>query len=448
MGQQLSDLAEQTLAAAKRAGADAADVLCSVSDGISMEVRAGQLELAERDEGLEVGLRALVGQRQACVSVSDTRPAAIEAMAERAVAMAKEAPEDPYCGLADAAQLATDIDVASLDLCDPAPLDDPQSLVDLALRAEAAALAIKGVSQVSSAGVDASRGTVQLATSNGFSQSYDRSGMSISCVAITGTGLEMERDYAHEARVYASDLPGPEAIGQLAAERTLARAGAVQPKTGAFPVLFDERVSTGLIGHLSAAINGASIARGTSWLKDALGQQVLPRGIDLTSDPSRPRISGSRPFDGEALPVARRAVVKDGVLTGWTLDLSNARKLGMTSTGDARRGVSSPPSPALGNLDLTPGARDRAALLADMGEGLLVTSLMGSTINPNTGDYSRGASGFWVRGGQIAEPVNECTIAGNLRQMLLSMVPANDGRMHLSRVVPSLLIEGMTIAGN
>ena len=258
----------------------------------------------------------------------------------------------------------------------------------------------------------------------------------------------MERDYDGDSRSFQSDLRSPSEIGRTAGERAVGLVGARQPRTGSFPVVFDERISSSLIGHLLAASNGAAIARGASWLKESLGQQVLPAHLSLVEDPHRPRISGSRPFDAEGLATRRRAIVEDGVLTGWTLDLSSARKLGMTSTGNAARGVSGPPSPSNWNLSLTQGDRSRADLLRDMGTGLLVTSMIGSTINPNTGDYSRGASGFWVENGEITHPVNECTIAGNLRDMLKRIIPANDARPYLSRVVPSLLIEGMTLAGN
>jgi len=257
----------------------------------------------------------------------------------------------------------------------------------------------------------------------------------------------MERDYCGESRVFQADLPSPEDIGRIAAERTVARAGARKPKTGAFPVLFDERVAVSLIGHLLGAINGSSIVRGASWARDLLGQQVLPAGLSLTENPHRARISGSRMFDGEGLPTQGRSVVKDGVLTGWTLDLSTGRKLGMESTANAARGTSSPPSPSISNVELTRGKQSRDQLLGDMGTGLLVTSMIGSAINPTTGDYSRGAAGFWIENGEIIHPVNECTIAGNLRDMLMSIVPANDARTHLSRVVPSLLVSGLTIAG-
>ncbi|MEM9850551.1 MAG: metallopeptidase TldD-related protein, partial [Pseudomonadota bacterium] len=255
-------------------------------------------------------------------------------------------------------------------------------------------------------------------------------------------------DYLGVARTFPADRPAPETIVKIAGEWGVERAGAKRPPTGSYPVLFDERISSSLIGHLTGAINGSAIVRGASFLKDALGKRVLPAGMDLVEDPLRPRTGGSRPFDGEGLPVSRRAIVEDGVLRAWTLDLATGRKLGLPSTGNAARGVGAPPAPALTNLWLTPGIASREDLIAQMGTGLIVTSMIGATINPNTGDYSRGASGFWVENGEIIGPVNECTIAGNLRDMLARMVAANDARPHLSRVVPSLLVEGLTIAGD
>jgi PmbA protein len=289
---------------------------------------------------------------------------------------------------------------------------------------------------------------MHLAATNGFSGGYARTGHSIQAVAICGDGTGMERDYAFETRSHHADLPDPAAVGRLAGERAAARAGAAKPPTGAWPVLYDERVAAGLIGHLVQAINGAAVARGASWLKDAMGEAVLPRGVDLVEDPFRPRIGGSRPFDAEGLPTARRALVEDGILRSWILDLATARQLGLKSTGNAGRGTSAPPSPSVGNLTLTPGKLGRDGLLAEMGEGLLVTALMGASINPTTGDYSRGASGFWVERGEIVRPVNECTVAGNLRDMLRTIRPADDALPHRSHLVPSLLVEGLVIAGS
>lgn len=448
MTQSLSDLSDQILAAAKRAGATAADAVAVDGTSQSITVRDGALEQAERSEGIDIGLRVFVGQRQACVSSSDTKPDTLIQMAERAVAMAKEAPEDPYAGLADAAQLTTDTRTETLELYDPSEEPDPAALQDDAMRAEAAALRNAGVSQVQSASAGYGRRRIHLTASNGFSAGYARSDRGLSCVAISGTGAGMERDYDYDSRVFQADLRDAEEIGRIAAERAVERMGAKKPKTGAYPVLFDERIASGLIGSLLQATNGMMIARGSSWLRDAVGEQVLPIGLSIIEDPHRARVTGSRLFDAEGLATAKRAIVDNGVLTGWTLDLATGRKLGMPSTANAARGTSAPPSPSLTNVALTQGDKSRAELIKEMGTGLLVTSMIGSTINPNTGDYSRGAAGFWIENGEITYPVNECTVAGNLRAMLKSIVPANDGRAHLSRVVPSLLVEGLTLAGD
>ncbi|CUX83488.1 MAG: PmbA protein [Roseibaca calidilacus] len=444
----LAPLTQAMLRAAKAAGAEAADALAVEGRSVSIDVRKGGLEQAERSEGLEIGLRVFVGQRQACISSSDTRPETLAAMAERAVAMAREAPEDPYAGLADSQRLAMLRSADGLDLFDPTADPDPAMLQEDARRAEAAALAIDGVTQVQSASAAYGQQAIWLAATNGFSGGYARTSRHTSCVAISGEGTAMERDWCGEGRVFQADLPAPEAVGRLAGERAVARHGARRPKTGAYPVLYDERVASGLIGHLVAAINGVSIARGSSWLLRAMGEQVLPKCLSLIEDPHRTRSSASRPFDAEGLPTRARNLVADGVLQGWVLDLASARKLGMESTANAMRGTSSPPSPGTTNWALTQGTASRADLIAQMGTGLLVTSLIGSTINPNTGDYSRGASGFWVDNGEIVYPVNECTIAGNLRDMLGRIIPANDARPHLAHVVPSLLVEGMTLAGD
>ncbi len=446
MPHDLSSLTEALLAQARKAGADAADALAVSGNSQSIDIRQGKLEQAERSEGVEVGLRVLIGTRQACVSASDISPATLARLAERAVAMAREAPEDPTVGLAEDGQLARTWDIAAFDLCDPTAEPDPSELEANARAVEAAALETPGITQVEASAGWSYRG-MHLATSGGFSGGYTRSSRSLSAVAFTGSGTAMERDWAGEGRIYAADMPSAQEIGTLAAQRTLERAGSVKPPTGAYPVLFDERIASSLIGHLLSAINGASIARGASWLMDGLGRQILPTGMSVIEDPHRPRIAGSRPFDGEGLPTARRTIVQGGVLTGWTLDLATARKLGMQSTANASRGTSSPPSPSTSNIDLTPGTATRADLLRDMGTGLLVTSMIGATINPTTGDYSRGAAGFWVENGELKYPVNECTIAGNLRDMLLRMTAANDAKAHHSTRVPSLLVEGLTLAG-
>ena len=409
MKRSLVDLGQQLLDAAKRAGADACDAMAVDGVSHSIEVRGGQLEQAERAEGIDIGLRVMLGARQACVSASDISAEAIELMAQRAVEMARHAPDDAYLRQASAGQLARDWDVEALELSDPAEEPSAAQLQATALEAEAAALEVAGVMQCQSAGAAFGARRIHLCMSNGFSGGYARTDHGFSCVAISGTGSQMERDYDGDSRIFRADLRAASEVGRRAGER--------------------------------------AVARGASWLQDAMHSSVLPQGISLLENPHRKRTSGSRPFDGEGLPVAERAIVADGVLQEWTLDLSTAAQLGLKSTGSAMRGPSGPPSPGVGNVMLTPGQQSREDLMRDMGTGLLLTSLIGASINATTGDYSRGASGFWVENGEIAYPVNECTIAGNLREMLQNIVPANDGRAHLSRVVPSVLVSSMAIAG-
>lgn len=447
MSQPLDDLTHAMLRAAKAAGADASDAMAVQGTSVSIDVRAGALEHADRAEGIDIGLRVFVGTRSAIVSSSDTSTRTLEEMAVRAVAMAKEAPEDPYTGLADPSQLTTGWDADALELYDATEEPNAAALQEDAMRAEAAALAVKGVEQVQGASAAYGARDVYIAATNGFEGGYKRTDRGLSCVAIAGTGTGMERDYSGDSRIFQADLRDAAEIGTEAGERVLQRMNARQPKTGSYPVLFDERIAASLIGHLLAAANGSAVARGATWLRDAMGAQLLPKGLSIYEDPHRPRAAGSRPFDAEGLPTRKRTIIDDGILTGWTLDLANGRKLDMPSTGNAARGTSSAPSPATWNVELTQGDATREDLIRDMGTGLLVTSMIGSTINPNTGDYSRGAAGLWIENGEITHAVNECTIAGNLRDMLGSIVPANDARTHLSRVVPSLLVPGMTLAG-
>ncbi|MBT0957941.1 TldD/PmbA family protein [Alphaproteobacteria bacterium KMM 3653] len=448
MSQQLSDLTAALLEAARRAGAQDADAIAVQGASLSIDLAGGKLEKAERQETTDIGLRVLLGAKQACVSSSDTSANTITEMAERAVFMAREAPDDAHIGLAEASQLAKQRDHSALDLNDPAADPAPADLQEAAQTAYDAAMAVEGITQVEAASGYLGRTSVHLAATNGFEGGYAKSIHALSAVAIAGTGTGMERDYAGEQRTHRSDLPDAAGIGALAGQRAVSMHGARKPATGTYPVLFDERIAASLIGHLVQAANGTAIARGSSWLSNSLGKQVLPSALTLTENPHKHRAYGSRLFDAEGLPTTPRDVIADGVLTGWTLDLATARKLGMQSTANAGRSVSSAPSPGLTNLTLSQGSASRADLIRDMGTGLLVTSMIGSTINPNTGDYSRGASGFWVENGEIQYPVNECTIAGNLLDMLLRIVPANDARTHLSRVVPSLLIDGMSLAGS
>ena len=447
MTKSLADLTHRLIDAAKVAGADSADAVAVAGTSVSIDVRNSVLEQAERSEGTDIGLRVFVGHRSANVSASDTSDRTVEEMAARAVAMANEAPEDPHAGIAEANQLATDTDATRLDLVDAGDEPDPKWLEEQARIAESAASAVNGVAQVQSTSATYGRRQVHLAASNGFSGGYESTGHSLSSVAISGTGTGMERDYDYDSRIHLSDMRDAVEIGRIAGERAVARHGARKPRTGTYPVLFDERIASSLIGHLLSASNGAMIARGSSWLLGKDSEQVLPKGMDLIETPHRARVAGSRLFDGEGLPTSERKIIDDGVLTGWTMDLATARKLGLQSTGSASRGTSGPPSPSVSHLTLTQGTQSPADIMKDMGTGLFVTSMIGSTINPNTGDYSRGASGFWIENGEVAHPVNECTVAGNLHDMLARIIPANDARAHVSRVVPSLMIDGMTLAG-
>ena len=447
MTQSLDDLGQQLLDAAKSAGASAADALAVDGISHSIEVRDGQLEHAERSEGIEIGLRVFLGARQACVSASDVSSSTIKEMAMRAVQMAQHAPDDIHIRQATEVELCTNWNAERLQLSDPSLEPLAEELKQVALESEASALEVVGVSKCQSAGAGYSRHRINLCMSNGFSGGYTRTNHGLSCVAISGSGTDMERDYDGDSRVFREDLRNANEVGHLAGVRAIALRGARKPPTGIFPVIYDERISSGLIGHLLAATNGTAVSRGASWLQTAMNSSVLPDGISLIENPDRPRVGGSRPFDAEGLSVAERQIVSDGFLKEWTLDLSTAAKLGLSSTGSAMRGPSSPPTPGVGNVELTQGELSQEELIRNMGNGLLITSLIGSSINETTGDYSRGASGFWVENGEISYPVNECTIAGNLREMLLRIVPGNDARRHLSRVVPSLLVPGMAIAG-
>ena len=438
------ELAGALLDVARKAGAEAADVVVAAGTSNSVGVRGGKLEEAERSEGRDLGLRVLIGKRQACVSASDSNPATLAEMAARAVAMAREAPEDPWCGLAEPGQVCT-ANAAGLDLDDPAAPPDPAALEEAALETEAAALAVKGVTQAEQAGASWGRSQVTVAATNGFSGSYARSHSSLFVSVIAGEGLGRDRDYASESRTYRADLPTAAEIGEKAGRRAVERLGPRKPPAGRFPVLYDERIAAGLIGHVLGAINGSAIARGASWLRAAMETRILPTGFDLAEDPLIPRGPSSRPFDAEGIAAARRLLVEDGVLRSWVLDLATARQLGLQTTGNARRGTGSPPSPGISNVRVTQGAQSRDDLIRAMGRGLLVTSMIGSSVNATTGAYSRGASGFWVEGGEIAFPVNEVTVAGSLPEMVKTLIPANDADPHRGVSVPSLLVEGLTV---
>ena len=439
----LTDLAERLVAAAGRAGADAADALAVRSISLAVEVREGAVEESERSEGDDVGLRAFVGRRQAVVSTNDVN-ANVAELAERAVAMAKAAPEDPFAGLADPARLARD--VPDLDLLDP-DLPTVALLEERAQRAERAGLAVKGVTKSGGASASAGIGGMVLVTSHGFRGAYLSSGESVSMTAIAGEGTAMERDYDYSSTLHGADLDPPEKIGRTAGERAVERLNPRKVKSKRVPVVFDRRAAGSLIGHLAGAINGASVARKSSFLKDRLGRRLFRPGIRVLDDPRRLRGLRSRPFDAEGVASKPLAVVEDGVLASWLLDCATARELGLVTTGHAQRAVSSTPAPGPSNLHLAAGSDTPEALMADIAEGFYVTDLIGVGVNYVTGDYSRGANGFWIENGKRSYPVSEVTIAGSLLDMFQALVPANDLEFRFGTNAPTVRVEGLTVGG-
>ncbi|RIK97356.1 MAG: modulator protein [Proteobacteria bacterium] len=440
----LTDLAERLVEAAKRAGADAADAIAVRGMSQGIEVRDGKVEETERSEGDDVGLRVIVGRRQAVVSTNDLTGNGAATLAERAVAMARVAPDDAYVGLADPDLLARTW--PDLDLVDSAipSIDDLEAR---ARAAEDAGLAVKGV--VKSGGASASHGIggMVLVTSHGFRGAYLRSSHSVSMTAIAGEGTGMERDYDFTSALHAADLDAPERIGRTAGERTVARLNPRKVATCKVPVVFDPRVAGSLVGHLVSAANGAAIARKASFLNGRLGEALFRPGVRIVDDPLRVRGLRSQPFDAEGVAVKPLAIVDDGVLTSWLLDCATARELGLATTGHAHRGVSSPPSPGAYNLHLAAGEVAPAALIGDIAQGFYVTDLIGSGVNGVTGDYSRGASGFWIENGEITYSVSEVTIAGHLLDIFKSLEPANDLVFRYGINAPTVRIEGLTVAG-
>lgn len=430
---------------ARKAGADAADVLYIADASTGVQVRLGELEDVERSEGEEIGLRFFVGSRSASVSSSDLSEEALRALVERAAAMAREAPEDPFAGLAPQDRLLTGSgpDIDGDDGCDPAPT----ALKQRALETEDAARAVAGVTNSEGAGISAGRSVMALATSHGFCRGYSTSGYSASASVIAGTGNKMQRDYAsHNARHYA-DLDAPAEIGRLAGERAVARLNPARLPSGAMPVVFDPRVGSSLLGHLLSAITGSAITRRSSFLLSHEDEPIFGPGIVIRDDPHRPRGLRSKPFDGEGLATGPRNIVEDGRLTGWLLDSASARQLGLEPTGHATRGIGGSPGASGTNVDLLPGTLSRDELIGDIKRGVYVTELIGQGVNPVTGDYSRGASGFIIDNGAIGAPVAEITIAGNLLEMFRQLTPASDLELRHASNTPTLRIDGMTVAG-
>ncbi len=440
----LTNLAERLVAAAKKAGADEADAVAVRSMSLAVEVRDGAVEESESAEGDDLGLRVLVGKKQAVVSTNDVKGAAPDELAARAVAMARAAPEDKFAGLADDALLAKSI--PDLDLLDP-DLPTIHSLEGMARAAEQAGIAVKGVSKSGGASASAGIGGMVLVTSRGFHGSYLGSRHSLSMMAIAGEGTGMERDYDYSSTLHASDLESPDKIGRVAGERAVQRVNPRKVTTRKVPIVYDPRVAGSLVSHLASAVNGSSIARKTSFLRDKMGARLFASGIRIVDDPLRKRGQRSRPFDGEGVAGKELALIEDGILKTWILDSTTARELGMTSTGHASRGVSGAPSPGATNLHLEAGKQSPEELIADIKDGFYITDLIGSGVNGVTGDYSRGASGFWIENGKKTYAVSEVTIAGHLFDIFRTMTPANDLEFKYGTNAPTVRVEGLTVAG-
>ncbi len=430
---------------ALKQGADAADAVVFNASSVSVSCRLGKLEKLERSESNDLGLRVFVGRQQAIVSSTDFEEGAIKDVVARAVAMAKAAPEDPYCGIATADSLVTD--PPTLQIYDAKEPRD-ESLIEAACSAEDAARSVAGITNTEGAETAWSKARIAIATSNGFARSYETSSHSLAASVLAGEGTSMERDYDYTSSVYHADLADPVEIGRNAGKRAVKRLNARKVETQQVPVIYDPRVSGGIVRHYAGAINGSSISRGTSFLRDEMGKKVLADGINIVDDPHRDRGLRSKPFDAEGLANSKKYLAKDGVLETWVLDLASARQLGIESTGNASRGTASPPSPGVTNLYMEAGRYSPADLISDIIRGFYVTELIGMGINMVTGDYSRGASGFWIENGEITYPVTEMTVAGNLKDMFKKLIPADDLAFRDGTDAPTLRIDGMTVAGN
>lgn len=439
-----ADLLQSLIAEAKKAGADSADAMLVDSASLSVGVRLGNIETLERSESGDLGLRVFVGKRQAMVSSTDRKASTLHEMAERAVAMARLAPEDKYCGLADPSDITNEwpqLDMS--DTVEPAP----QQLIDAVRSAEDSARAVRGVTNSEGAEAGYSTTNISIAASNGFSGGYRRSSYSLSASVIAGEGTSMVRDHDYATRVFYGDMPSPALVGQRAGERAVLRLNARKMPTCQAPVVFAPRIAGSLLGALLGAISGAAVARGTSFLKDKMGQQLFSPDITIVDDPFRPRGLRSRPFDAEGQVPQKRNIIDKGVLTTWLMDLRSARQLNLRSTGHASRSPGGTPSPSASNFYLEAGLIEPLQLIRDIQQGFYVTELMGMGVNGVTGDYSQAAAGFWIENGTIAFPVNEMTIASNLKDMFSKLTAANDLEFQRGIDSPTLRIENMTVAG-
>lgn len=434
------------IARARRAGADAADAVYVRDASESVTVRLGKLEDVERSENEHIGLRVFIGRRSATIGSSDLSNEALDELAGRAIAMARAAPEDPYAGLAPQDRLMTG-PLPDLDLVDPAE-PSPQDLRAMAQEAEEAIRAVSGVTNSEGATAGSGAAVVGLATSHGFVGSYGGSNRSLSAGAVAGEGGTMQRDHAWRSTRHLADLPTPHEIGTQAGERAVARLNPTRVKSGPMPIVFDPRMAGTLIGHLLGAMSGSSVARRSSYLIEHLGKRIFDSAISIHDEPHWPRGLRSRPFDGEGLATSRFDLISAGVLNAWLVDSATGRQLGLPPTGHAARGVSGAPGVGSSNLFMQPGTASPEELMADIGEGIYITDLIGHGVNGLTGDYSRGAAGRRIVKGELAEPVSGFTIAGNLVDMFAALTPASDLETYRTINVPTLRVDGMMVAGD
>lgn len=438
------DIVEELVKKAKKSGADDADAVSIKSDSTSVTTRFGKLEGVERSESANIGLRVLIGKKQSIVSSADMSLRALDELVERAVAMAKIAPEDKYTSLADEKYLCNDI--KNLDLFDATELSSDE-MFELARRTEEAALAVEGITNTEGADASCGTTTVSLATSNGFSGEYKTSIFAISTSVLAGQGTHMERDYEFVSKRYFKDIENPEEIGESAAYKAIKRLNPQRAATSVVPVVFEPRVAKSLLGAFASAVNGAAVARGASFLKNNMGQEIFSKGVNIINDPHIMRGPGSKPYDAEGVANKKMSLVEDGALENWLLDVRSARQLGLETNGCASRGISSVPSPSSSNIYMENGEHSKEELLSDIKSGFFVTETFGMGVNIVTGDYSQGASGFWIENGKISYPVSEVTIAGSLADMFKAMIPANDLEFKYNTNSPTLFIEKMTVAG-
>jgi PmbA protein len=438
------DILTDLIDAAHKAGSDAADAILVSGVSASVSYRLGKLEDLERAESRDLGLRVFAGRKVAFVSSTDLSRDTLRELPQRAIAMARLAPDDEFACLAPSERLARSWPTLDLeDVCEPSA----DVLIERARTVEGAAMAVPGITNSEGGGASFGRSEIALATSEGFFGSYAGTAHSVGVAVLAGEGTSMERDYDSVSVRHAADLETADSVGRRAGERTVARLNPRKVKSQSVPVVYDPRVGTGLLGSFAGAISGAAIARGVSFLKERMGEEVFARGITIIDDPHRPRGLRSKPFDGEGVANARRALVEDGVLKSWILDCASAKQLGLKTTGHAARGTGGPPSPSTTNLYMEPGTVSPDGLMADIAQGFYVTELMGMGVNMVTGDYSQGASGFWIENGKIAYPVAGVTIASNLKDMFLRLAPANDLVFRYGTNAPTLRVEGMTVAG-